>query len=174
MMRILPFLAPALVTAMPALAQSPVPRLQGQILAPYCRQAECAWTRVIAIARMSRERQGELRRVTLRRGSSLHRHGRLPDRAAQARIRWAPGTRTDYVYCSTRRPAYAFSESGGLVVHYLDLFDLAGYQQSSADLYMRFCHGRAYSARAARLLGYPPRTRNEQVENVTVADLARF
>jgi len=174
MMRILPLAALAILVVPPAAAQSPLPRLQGQILTPYCRQSECAWTQVIGIARMTRVRQGELRRVIVRRGSSIHRDGRFPDRAAQVRIRWERGTRANYVFCSTRRPTYAFSEASGLIVHYLDLFDLAGYQQASADLYMRLCHGRSYSVRAARALGYRPGTRNEQVENVRVADLSRF
>lgn len=175
MMRILPFaaLTLALLAPAPAIAQ-PLPRLQGQLLSPSCRQGECAWIRVIGIARVSRVRQGELRRVVVRRGSSLHRDGRLPARAANARIRWEPGTRTNYVFCSTVRPAYAFSETEGLIVHYLDLFDLAGYQQASAELYMRFCHGRGFSARAARALGYRPGTRNEQSDNGRVTDLTRF
>jgi hypothetical protein len=174
MMRTVSLVALALLAATPAASQAPLPRLQGEILAPHCRQGECAWTQVIGIARMSRVRQGEVRRVIVRRGASLHRDGRLPDRVAQARIRWERGTRANYVFCSTRRPAYAFSESGGLIVHYLDLFDLAGYQQSSADLYMRFCHGRGFSIRAARALGYRPGTRSEQVENARVTDLTRF
>ncbi|HTU11648.1 MAG TPA: hypothetical protein VMG08_12220 [Allosphingosinicella sp.] len=174
MMRILPFAAPALLAAMSAAAQGPLPRLQGQFLAPSCRQGECAWIRVMGITRGTRVRQGELRRVIVRRGFSLHRDGSLPNRPAEARIRWEPGTRTNYVFCSTRRPAYAFTETEGLITHYLDLFDLAGYQQSTAELYMRFCHGRGFSERAARALGYRPGTRNAQVDDGRVEDLTRF
>ena len=119
--------------------------------------------------------QGELRRIVLRRGFSRHPDGALPANERRARIAWDAGTRSDYVFCSTARPAYAFQDEGGaLVTHYLDLFDLAGYQMSSGALYMRLCHDRALSPRALRALGYRPGTRSEQVEDGTADDLTRF
>ena len=53
------------------------------------------------------------------------------------------------MFCSTARPAYAFEEDGQLITHYLDLYDLAGYQQSSGLLYARFCHGNSLTIAAA-------------------------
>lgn len=158
----------AALTALPAAAQAPLPRLENQILLGGCRQGECGWLRVVGLARVSRVPQGELRRIVVRRGNS-------PDPGAgRPRIAWEPGTRTDYVFCSTARPTYAFEEDGQLIVHYLDLFDLAGYQQSSGLLYARFCHGRSLTMRQLRALGYRPGTRSEQTEGGTPEDLTRF
>ena len=60
--------------------------------------------------------------------------------------------------------------------HFLDLFDLGGYQMGSAALYARFCHGRDGVPEAAvlRALGYAPGTRSEQVETADIAELTRF
>lgn len=158
-----------------AAAASPLPRLDGQVLLAGCRQGECSWLRILGLSRATQVPQGELRRIALRRGTSIHRNGRLPRNARAARIDWNERARTDYVFCSTARPAYAFEdEEGGLITHYLDLYDLAGYQQVSGRLYMRFCHDRTSSPRTLRALGYRPGTRSEQVENGTAADLTRF
>ncbi|HST35782.1 MAG TPA: hypothetical protein VLK25_04040 [Allosphingosinicella sp.] len=167
MKRILPAAALALA-ALPAAAQGPLPRLENQVLLGGCRQGECGWLRVISLSRVSRVPQGELRRILIRRGNS-------PDPGTgRPRIAWESGTRTDYVFCSTARPTFAFEEDGQLIIHYLDLFDLAGYQQSSGQLYARFCHGRTQSMRQLRRLGYRPGTRNEQAEGGTPEDLTRF
>lgn len=157
------------LAATPATTQAPLPRLENQVLLGGCRQGECGWLRVISMSRVSRVPQGELRRIEIRRGSSPDPGRRRP------RIAWEPETRTDYVFCSTARPTYAFEgEDGELVTHYLDLFDLAGYQQSSGQTYARFCHGRALTTRQLRALGYRPGTRNEQIEGGTPEDLTRF
>jgi len=169
--------AASLALAAPATAAEPtgLPRLEGRIVLAGCRQGQCAWIRITGLARVGTVPQGELRRIALRRGFSRHPDGSIPANARRARIDWDAGTRTDFVFCSTARPAYAFQDEGGaLVTHYLDLFDLAGYQASSGTLYMRFCHDQAFSARALRALGYRPGTRSEQVENGTVQALTRF
>jgi len=158
-----------------ATAEVPLPRLENRVVLAGCRQGECRWIRIIALSRAAGVPQGELRRVSLRSGSSLHRDGRIPRDERRARIGWEAGTRTDYVFCSTARPAYAFQdEEGALVIHYLDLYDLAGYQMSSGSLYMRLCHDRAPTPRTLRALGYRPGTRSEQVEGGSAADLTRF
>lgn len=164
--------------APPATAQAtPLPPLAGQTFVAGCRQGECGWIEVLRFERVRTVPQGELRRLVIRRGSSLHPDGDLPATPADARIEWAPGEKTDYVFCSTERPAFAFQDDGGaLVTHYLDLFDLAGYQYTSAGLVMRACHGgeEVPDAAGLRALGYRPGTRNEQVEGGTPEDLARF
>lgn len=171
----IPLAAVALVAAIPAAAQAPLPRLENKVLLAGCRQGECRWIRVLQLDRSASVPQGELRRVSLRSGSSLHPDGRIPRNARAARIDWETGTRTDHVFCSTARPAYAFQdEEGGRVTHYLDLYALAGYQMSSATLYMRFCHDRTPIPRTLRALGYRPGTRSEQVEGAAAADLTRF
>lgn len=160
--------AAAALTAFPAAAQVPLPRLENRVLLGGCRQGECGWLRVVSLSRGTRVPQGELRRIVVRRGNS-------PDPGAgRPRVAWEPGTRTDYVFCSTARPAYAFQSDGELVTHYLDLFDLGGYQQNSARAYARFCHGRELTARQLRALGYRPGTRSEQTEGGRPEDLTRF
>ena len=146
--------------------------LEGRTVLAGCRQRQCSWLRVMRV-----EQESELRRIVARRGSSSHREGDIPRRAADARIAWENEDRAEYALCSTRRPAYAFPSDGGdLIVHFLDLFDLAGYQYSSATLYMAVCHGRdALPAEAVlRSLGYAPGTRSEQIEATGPEALTRF
>lgn len=165
----------ALALAIPAIAQSPLPRLAGQVLLTGCRQGECAWMRISNLERVSGGPRGELRRLTHRIGSS--RYGDIEPPGARPNIEWQREERVDYLFCSRQRPAYAFPEDGGrsYLIHYLDLFDLAGYQQSSGLLFMRVCHNRGLAGPAVlRRLGYRPGTRNEQVENARPEDMTRF
>jgi len=168
-MKMILLAAATALTALPATTQAPLPRYENQLLPGGCRQEECGWVRVFAMSLVSLVPQGELLRIELRRGTSPYPGRRRP------RITWQAQTRTDYVFCSTARPTYAFEEEdGGLIVHYLDLFDLAGYQQGSGQLYARFCHGRALTTDQFRALGYRPGTRSEQIEGGTPEDLTRF
>jgi hypothetical protein len=118
---------------------------------------------------------GELRRLVARGGRSVY--GAAEDLPTIYRIRipirWDEADGNYYIFCSRRRPAYAFPSDGGYVLHYFDLFDLAGYQQASATIYMRTCHDLPLTG-AARLrrLGYRPGTRNEQVESARPEDIA--
>lgn len=165
--------------AAPAQAEEvPLPALAGQTILAGCRQGECSWMRIGDVARVATVPQGELRRMIVERGSSVHLDGNLPERAEGTQIEWEPGTRADYVFCSVERPAYAFEDEGGLITHYLDLYDLAGYQADSGRLYMRLCHDVADEAvpDAAVLgrFGYRPGTRDEQVEGGRPEDMTRF
>jgi len=142
-----------------------------------CRQGQCSWLRIARIEATEARPEGELRRVIARRGTSLHPGGAIPDSASRARIRWEGAERTEYAFCSVQRPAVAFPDEGGsLLVHFLDLFDLAGYQQSSAVVYMAICHGsdRLPDPDRLRALGYRPGTRSEQLERQPVESLTRF
>ena len=162
------FLALAAFALATSASGAGLPPLAGKVLPGGCRQGECSWLRVIGLSSVRRVPEGELRRIVVRRGSA-------PDPGAgRPRIAWEPETRTDHVFCSTVRPAYAFESDGELIVHYLDLFDLAGYQESSGRLYARFCHGRLLAPRQLRALGYRPGTRNEQTEGGRAEDLTRF
>ncbi len=154
-----------------------LPELAGRTILAGCRQGGCRWLRVGAVDSAARQPEGELRRMVVRNGSSTHVDGDLPDRPDDADIDWDASDKTGYAYCSTTRPAVAFErDGGGLLVHFLDPFDLAGYQTVSAGLYMRLCHGREHlpDAAALRRLGYAPGTRSEQVEDATLETMTRF
>ena len=155
----------------------PLPALVGRTILAGCRQGECRWLRISDMTTTARVGEGELRRLVVRRGTSVHLDGDVPRREREARIDWLAADSVDYAFCSTVRPAYAFErENGGLLVHFLDPFDLAGYQMASAGLYMRFCHDRDRlpDADGLRRMGYRPGTRSEQVEDATLETMTRF
>jgi len=156
-----------------------LPRLEGTVLAIGCRQGECRWARVARLERLTAGAQGELRRLVARRGSSLHRDDPPSAWSADLPVEWEEGEASDYAFCSTARPAYAFpGETGeGLIIHYLDFHDLAGYQLASAGLYMRVCHGIGFvdgDEATLRRLGYRPGTRSGQIEGAVPEELTRF
>lgn len=155
-----------------------MPALAGRVMVAGCRQGECSWLRIGRLERVSRTARGELRRLTQVRGTSRYgEEGASASERHRPPIEWEHQSRTDYIFCSRARPAYAFPDDDGrsYLIHYLDLFDLGGYQQSSALLYMRVCHNRGPAGPAAlRRLGYRPGTRNEQVENARPEDMTRF
>jgi hypothetical protein len=174
--------APLAALAAPAFSQSNFPpdlrrigdsrsssALVGRVQLVSCRQGECSWARFLDVRRLPSAPQGEL--LELRYRSAEDRDG-LP----RSRLRWSRQVHPAYVFCSRVRPAHAFrDENGGLIVHYLDLFDIAGYQQGSAVMYMRLCHDRGPAAAdVLRRLGYRRGTRNEQVEGGRPEDMARF
>jgi hypothetical protein len=174
----------AIVAAAPLRARAPavsftMPDLAGRVIQVGCRQGECVWLRMVRLEAAAANPHGELRRLIGRGGSSLYRNG-IPPRAygRGVRVRWDARDHREYVFCSTERPAHAFpDDGGGLILHYLDLFALAGYQMSSATMYMRACHGRSFDwedRAALRRLGYRPGTRRDQVEDAAPGDLARF
>jgi len=158
-------------------ARAPLPALAGRVLMANCRQGECSWLRVTRLERVRATPRGELRRVVGRRGRSVHGIPADPPAAYSRRVRvaWERADRSEYAFCSRTRPAYAFPEVDGYIVHYLNLFSVAGYQYPSATLYMHACHGVAMPGGAARLrrLGYRPGTRSEQVEGARPEDLTR-
>ncbi len=158
--------------------EEPLPALAGRTILAGCRQGECSWMRIGDVTRVATVPQGELRRMIVERGSSIHLDGNLPERAEGTQIEWEPGTRSDYAFCSIERPAYAFEDEGGLITHYLDLYDLAGYQSVSGGLYMRLCHDvadeTALDAATLGRFGYRPGTRNEQIEGGAPEDMTRF
>jgi hypothetical protein len=161
-------------------ATAPVPDLAGRILADGCRQGECRWSRVVRLQSVSTMPQGELRRLTARGGVSTYDPmGEAPEAYGDSvGVRWDPADRDEYIFCSRERPAFAFpDDGGGYIIHYLDLYSLAGYQLSSARTYMRVCHDAQFDGEDApllRRLGYRPGTRSEQVENGAPEDLTRF
>lgn len=183
----LPILALAVAACQPAGDRSPthsqdrssLARLEGSVLRAGCRQGECSWLRVARVETVQVVPQGELRRIAVRHGRSRYGDGDPPERySARLPVEWAPSDHDEYAFCSTERPAYAFARDGDpLTAHFLDLFDLAGYQYASAGNYLKFCHGEDFDPAAEerlRRLGYRPGTRSEQVEDAAPGDLARF
>ena len=155
------------------------PRPEARIVQVECRQGACNWARIVEIAPVASGRDGELRRLTYRPGSSMD-DGSDPSADAGSGIDWAPSDRGDYAYCSTVRPAFAFpddaGDAGALIVHHLDLFDLGGYQFASAKLYGLICHDLDAVVDAEpelRALGYRPGTRSEQTRAVSPESLLR-
>jgi hypothetical protein len=169
---------PAPPVAQTAEAGPSLPDLAGQVLQSGCRQGQCVWLRVARAQSVSTSPHGTLRRLTARRGLS-----RYDDDAPEAwsptiQATWDPRDQNVFAFCSTERPAYAFpDEEGAYIIHYLDLFDLAGFQMASAATYLKLCHDRPPEiddAAGLRALGYRPGTRDEQVEEGSPEDMARF
>ena len=157
---------------------APLPGLSGQVILTGCRQGQCAWSRVVRVERVRELADGELRRLVARRGVSLHGFDEEPPSQFDEEIDvdWEPQDSAAYALCSTARPSYAFEDEGGLILHRLDLYDFAGYETSSARMYMRLCHGRDFpfeSEPALAELGYRPGTPNGQVEAATADEILR-
>lgn len=150
----------------------------GSVIRSSCRQGECAWLKVAGQETVETLPQGELRRLTARRGRSEHLDGNIPEKAPASGIEWEAADGTYYAFCSKERPAYAFpSEDGSLTVHFLDLFNLAGYQMASAGMYLRLCHGMDALPEDEKVLsglGYRPGTRDEQIEAGSADTMTRF
>ena len=154
-----------------------LPELTGRVIRVGCRQSECAWMRVVRLERVADRADGELRRLVARPGRSLYRWDAEPTEAwSDTETEWAPSDASSYAFCSTRRPAYAFpGEDGRLILHRLDLFELAGYDTASAEMYMRVCHDRDFpheNSAALEALGYRPGTASGQEEGVRPEDIA--
>jgi hypothetical protein len=162
-------------------AAKPEPRwgkaLEGRTIRTSCRQGECRWLRVKRAETLATRPQGELRRIVGRGGTSVHLDGDLPRDQARAQIEWDRSDRAQYAFCSRLRPAFAFSnDDGALIVHFLDLMNLGGYQMASASMYMRLCHGRegVPAEKVLHSMGYHPRTRSDQLEGAAVEAMTRF
>ncbi|HEY0113863.1 MAG TPA: hypothetical protein VGB59_12050 [Allosphingosinicella sp.] len=142
-----------------------------------CRQGQCRWLRVQSSESADPIEQGQLRKVVVRSGTSHHPDDNVPREPPRKGIEWEDRDQTYYAFCSIHRPAFAFpDESGGYVVHFLDLYDLAGYQSASADTYMRICHAldEVPEPEILRTIGYRPGTRSEQVEAADPQVMTRF
>lgn len=150
----------------------------GSVIRSSCRQGECVWLRVTGQETVETLPQGELRRLVARRGRSEHLDGNIPERAPASGTEWEAADETSYAFCSKQRPAYAFpSDDGSLTVHFLDLFNLAGYQTASAGMYLRLCHGIDEYPEDEKVLsglGYRAGTRDEQVQPGNVETMTRF
>lgn len=139
-----------------------------------CRQGGCFWERRLSERDVTLASGATLREFLADTGESRHGDD-LPEAYDESvEIDWG-GRRTTWVRCSPTAPLVAFRRSADtqVVVHHLDLFETAGYNLSSARLYMQTCHSRDYVEDEAVLrgLGLRPGTRNEQVEVASIEEV---
>ena len=133
-----------------------------------CRQMECSWSRPVSNVAIRSTAAGTLRKVTAFRGTSTYRDDAPSGFDKSIAIEWHRPAAVQYAFCSRSRPAFAFRSGKRWIAHALDLFDLPGYQVSSAVSYLRACHGVDYDRvdvdGLLRRLGYRPGARSDQVE----------
>jgi hypothetical protein len=156
----------------------------GPVKLIYCHMDECSWSRLVSNEFISAHRDEKLRKYVTLDGSSDHRDGNYPVRySKRVHIVWESKPVATYVLCSRKRPSIAFQDrfdpkgKGRWYAHYLDLFSLAGYNTSSAVVYMDACHHIDFnfgdSGKALKKLGYRPGTRSEQVNLSGPTDLLK-
>jgi hypothetical protein len=151
-----------------------------QVMTYGCRMEECWWFKEKSRVSILRNRDGELVRYTTLEGSSGHPGDNYPDHYSPA-LGVQFTEKTQYVFCSRTRPSVAFHVDdgpygSGWIGHLLDLFDLYGYNGSSAITYLRACHqlnlNRSDREAVLRRLGYRPGTPSTQIELKRPTDLA--
>jgi len=145
-----------------------------------CRMDECSWFKEKSRALVLRNSDGELIRFTTLEGASRHPDDRYPTHyTPRLHVRFKEVT--SYVFCSHSRPSVAFHVDDGpngaeWLAHMLDLYDLFGYNSSSAVTYLLACHGIYQHGQTlsdvARHLGYHRGTPNIQIELRKPSDLA--
>ena len=156
----------------------------GPVKLIYCHMDECSWSRLVSNQLVSAQRNEQLRKYVALDGSSTHRDGKYPVRySKRVHIAWERKPVATYVLCSRARPSIAFQDrfdpkaKGRWYAHYLDLFSLAGYNTSSAVVYMDACHHIDFnvddSTTTLKKLGYRPGTRSEQVDLTGPTDLLK-
>lgn len=146
----------------------------------YCHMMECSWSRRVSNRLVARQGAEQLREYVTIDGQSEHRGGDYPTRySPRVRVKWEAKPVTTYVLCSKARPAIAFQDrwdpasKGRWYGHYLDLFNLYGYNTSSAVIYAAACHDIDFSEKALKRLGYRSGTRSEQVDLRRPTDLLK-
>lgn len=161
----------AILVTLLAAQSAPAP---GNVVMLRCHMSECGWQQL-----MSREvvRRGDgyvLHRLTVRRGTSVHR----PDRRGRSTfprgygrgvpVAWERAPSETYVLCSRASPAVIFRSDGRHIAHRLNFFDMYGFAYSSAYIYLNACHGLGREALGdeARLrrLGYAATGETAQIE----------
>jgi|GEM_PF-3152400 len=167
-----------LIAAALLAAQTPAPPaapVRPRVIRLRCHMMECGWYQPLS-SRAVRQGEGwSLLRVTARRGTSVHRPrsrrgSRYPARYRRGlAIAWEDGPQEGWVLCSAALPVSMFaSGDGSWIAHKLNLFDLPGFAESSATIYLDACHGLGPDAledeRRLRELGYSNAEPSQQVE----------
>lgn len=163
-----------LLAALLVAAAAPAPA-RPTVIMLRCHMMECGWYEPLS-SRAVRQGEGwSLLRVTARHGTSVHRPGSRGGSRYPARYRrglpiaWDARPREGWVLCSPDVPVSMFrSEDGTWIAHKLNLFDLPGFAESSAYIYLDACHGLGREALedAPRLrsLGYSNAEPSQQLE----------
>lgn len=136
-----------LLAAMLVAAPAPAPTRPRMVMLR-CHQMECGWYQPLT-SRAVRQGEGwSLLRVTARHGTSVHRPGsrggsRYPARYRRGlAIAWEDRPSERWVLCSPAVSVSMFrSDDGTWIAHKLNLFDLPGFAESSAYIYLDACHG---------------------------------
>lgn len=145
----------------------PKPPIPSPIVQMSCRQGECHWSQITAIATVRSSAAWTLRRVTTRSGTSLYEYPHVPTRyTPRVRVAWERQPGTDYVLCSKKRPAVVFwdKDEKVWVAALLGLSNLAGYEYSAANEYMLVCHNLMpgkWTEKAVPRMGYARVTGDE-------------
>jgi len=143
------------------------PKVPSAITVMGCRQGECQWVQLTAIATVRSSPTWSLRKVTTRSGTSTYENPHAPTRyTPQVRIAWDRQPGTDYILCSKKRPAVVFwdKDEKTWIAALLGLSDLAGYEYSAANEYMLVCHNLMpgkWTAKGVPRMGYAKASSNE-------------
>lgn len=130
-----------------------------------CGMDECTWIKLGSVTQASAPGGSTFMKFSYRAGTSVHTP--RDDGAAQYPERYDPSIAVEWedgsgaVLCSTQRPTVIEpDESGGFYATRLNLLDVIGAEEYSANLYMFVCHGWSpaqWDADKARSLGYTDR-----------------
>jgi hypothetical protein len=143
--------------------------LTGKLLPRYCHMGECSWISIENRESLGQRGDGEMFRVTTRVWQAEYPNGASYDSPAR---RTGGDNHDGYVFCSTTRPAVAFSNDGKWTADTLSPDQSAGvfgYNTSTYILYFAACHGLAIedpTQANARALGY--NTSSERVRQVDI------
>jgi hypothetical protein len=143
--------------------------LTGKLLPRYCHMGECSWISIENRESLGQRGDGEMFRVTTRLWQAEYPNGASYDSPAR---RTGGDNHDGYVFCSTTRPAVAFSNDGKWTADTLSPDQSAGvfgYNTSTYILYFAACHGLAIedpTQANARALGY--NTSSERVRQVDI------
>lgn len=146
----------------------------GNVVMLRCHMSECGWQQLLSREIVRRGDGYVLHRLSVRRGTSVHRPNRrgrptFPRGYGRAvPIAWERAASETHVLCSRASPAVVFRSDGRTIAHRLNFFDMYGFAYSSAYIYLNACHGLGREAledeSRLRRLGYAATGETEQIE----------
>jgi hypothetical protein len=96
----------------------------------------CGYGKILSKSIIAKKNEERLLKASIRWGDVSHAKGNETD---LKNIKW---NRTDTVYalCSSTQPRIAFTINGKMLAEEIDMTDVPGVIQNSADLYQALCH----------------------------------